>query len=265
MAKSSFEDCPYHCNNGKILDRNRGIMVDCPHCSSKRSKIVEEGKIVSDEGSIEDLSKVLGLNVKNIKPMLDYSFLIADSEKVYLDRESMEAQENFVNSIRDNLVLGHKPQFSCCIGLGVKGRLDFLAYSILALSYKSGLTISKVLTPMDFSSMLFNSDRDELEEVSSSDILVCLIPEGITKSDLYSAKGLMQTRGIKGNPTIFITTWSIEACSRLLINEDSYMMAKPSFVKYTSEGKKSKYIDRITGVSNDSIEGNNTVLDFKDL
>ena len=82
-----------------------------------------------------------------------------------------------------------------------------------------------------------------------------MIQDGASKADILSAKGLMQSRALKGKGTIFVTTWSIEACSILLgyFGEETFFLASGSFVEYKVSKKKkhSAYINQLTGVENE--------------
>ena len=84
-----------------------------------------------------------------------------------------------------------------------------------------------------------------------------MLDDGFTFAEISAAKGLMQTRALRGKPTIFITTWTVEACSGVLgfNNEGSLFMAKPVFVKYKSGKKHSKYVNNLLGVENETPSG----------
>jgi hypothetical protein len=84
-----------------------------------------------------------------------------------------------------------------------------------------------------------------------------LICDGSSKADIYSARGFMQARALKGRPTVFVTTWSIEACSILLgyFGEETYFTASGVFLEYRHSGHKhSKYINDLTGVENGMVD-----------
>ena len=102
----------------------------------------------------------------------------------------------------------------------------------------------------------------ELDMYYDSDIVFMMICDGSSKADIAAAKGLMQSRALKGKATIFVTTWSVEACSILLgfWNDSSLFMATAVFLEYKSSGKNkhSHYINQLTGVENSTVASGNT-------
>ena len=143
-----------------------------------------------------------------------------------------------------------------CFGISIKGNIDKFAYPMLAKAYLGGLSIGKFISCTEYNRLVYNMN-DTVDEFYNCDFLMMLINDGSNLAEISSAKGLMQTRALKGKPTIFITTWTIEACSGLLgFSEDScsYFMAKPVFIKYkSSKGKSSHYINNLLGVENRSV------------
>lgn len=250
----SYDDCPYHCNNGKILDVGLRKLVPCPHCSEKRKELADEGLAENDSGDVLSLSSILGINNPYLKTKFVYSAVIPEGERIFLDEESLKRQEDAIEDIYLGLTIGELPDRSYCIGLGNKGRVDRFAYPLLAKAYLSGLSVARFISCGEYNRLCINMS-DELEQYYTKDFVMMMIPDGASKADIASAKGLMQTRALNGKPTVFVTTWVIEACSILLgyYEDETYFLARGVFVEYkhSKNSKKSHYINQLTGVDNE--------------
>lgn len=255
LAKNHFDDCPYGCNaNGMILDATMGRMVQCPHCSQKKKELLKQGFVETTSDGQVPLSTVLGINNEYLSTKFVYDSVIPDGERLFIEQESLDWQSEISENLYLGLTVGGLPSESYCFGLSIKGRVDRFAYPMLAKAYLSGLTIGKFITCSEFNRLSFNIENS-MDDYYNADFLMMLINDGSNLSDLSSAKGLMQTRALKGKPTIFVTTWTIEACSGLLDFKDSssLYLAKPVFVKYKkskSDNKPSSYINHLIGVEN---------------
>jgi hypothetical protein len=253
--KNHFDDCPYGCNNeGKVLDPTRGAMVPCPHCSAIKKDLLSKGLAVEEYTEVPvSLSSLLGVNSKYLTEVFVYDSVIPESERVFLEDNSYQTQKKEAEELYHQLVLGAKPDKSYCFGISIKGRLDRFAYPMLAKAYMSGLSVAKCVSCSDYSRLQLRMN-DDLDDYLNSDIAIVVINDGCTNGDLAVVKGLMQSRALRGNPTIFLSTWTIEACSGLLSSrsdESSMFMAYPSFVSYKgSSSKRSSYINGLLGVAN---------------
>lgn len=264
VARNHFDDCPYGCNpNGMLLDTISGKLVQCPHCSEKKRELMRKGCVETEEDEILPLSTVLGIENQYLSEKFVYDVVIPDGEKIFLEEESISWQSEESEKVYLDLSIGEVPKTSMCFGLGVKGRVDRFAYPMLAKAYIGGLSIGKFISCTEFCRLQLNTD-ESLDDFYSPDFLMMLINEGCCKADLASAKGLMQTRALKGKPTIFVSTWTVEACSVLLgfADDCDYFLAKPVFIKYKKgkSSKHTKYINDILGVENEvagADEGNN--------
>lgn len=268
--KYSYDDCPYHCNNGMVLDEGLRKLVPCPHCSSKRQKLADEGVVELDTGDRESLHRILGVDNEYLTAKLVYDAVVPEGERLFLEEESVDRQRDVLEELYLGLTVGHLPESSYCFGLGNKGRVDAMAYPLLAKAYLSGLKVSKFISCSEYNRMCVKLS-DEVDNYYESDFVMMLIPDGASKADIASAKGLMQTRALKGKPTIFVTTWSIEACSILLgyWKDTTYFMARGCFVEYKVSKKKkhSAYINQLTGVENEvyNENSNSSVVSMSDL
>lgn len=252
---SSLEDCPYHCNNGKLMDYELKKIVPCPYCSEKKNQLAKDGLAEDTDGSIISLPTMLGINNKYLNSKFIYESVIPDGEKVFLDEESVKKQGEVLEDIYLGLGVGELPERSYCIGLGYKGSIDRVAYPLLAKAYLSGLSVAKFISCTQYNRMCINMS-DEVEGYYTKDLVIILIQDGASKADIASAKGLMQTRALNGKCTIFLTTWVIEACSMLLGYpfDDTFFLATGVFVEYKvgKNKKKSHYINQLTGVENET-------------
>lgn len=252
-----FDDCPYNCSSGKVLDRVQRKLIPCPYCSKKKKELADKGFAETVEGNVEMLSTILGVENDYMKAVFSYDATVPDGERLYIEKESIERQKSIAEELYLGLTVGQKPDRSYCFGLGNKGRVDRFVYPLLAKAYLSGLTVSKFLSCTDYNRMLVNMSY-ELGSLYSNDIVIMMICDGSSKADIAAAKGLMQSRALRGLATVFVTTWSIEACSVLLgfWGESSLFLATGVFLEYKSSGRNrhSRYINQLTGVENGTVD-----------
>ena len=251
--KLGFDDCPYHCNNGKLMDYNLMKLVPCPHCTEKRKELAKEGVVETDEGELKSLHDILGIKNKYLNAKFVYEAVIPDGERVFIEEDSLNRQKEVLEGIYSGLILGELPDRSYCIGLGIKGRIDRLAYPFLTKAYLAGLSVAKFISCSEYNRLCVNMSS-EVEQYYEKDFVMMLIPDGASKVDIASAKGLMQVRALNGKPTVFVTSWVIEACSMLLgyYDDDTYFLASGVFCEYkhNKHSNKSPYIRQLTGVEN---------------
>ena len=253
-VKNHFEDCPYNCNSsGKLLDVNTGEMVNCPHCSKLKKEMLAKGIAVEEDTDNRlPLSDILGIKSKYLSKNYVFDTVIPEGERLFLEEDSVEYVKTETEKLYHILSIGEVPDNSYCFGISIKGRADRLAYPLLATAYLRGLKVGKFITCSEVSRLQLKGS-DVIDELYDVDILIMLIGEGSTKGEISCAKGMMQARALKGKPTIFITTWTIESCSLMLgysSDEGNLLLAKPVFVKYKNSGKSSNYINNLTGVEN---------------
>lgn len=268
--KKRFDECPYKCNsNGTILDTATGKMVPCPYCSEKKRELMKEGAVEVEDDEISlPLARVLGIENEYLSDNFVYNAVVPEAELLFIDEESVQHQKEVAEELYLGLTIGNLPSESLCFGISIKGRAERFAYPMLAKAYMSGLTVCRFISCTEFNRISLDSKEDILE-FYNADFLIMLINEGCLQADLASAKGLMQARSLKGKPTVFVTTWTVESCSLFLgfWDNDSNSLATPVFLEYKTSKKKghSHYINKILGVENDFVEsgnGNNTVSDF---
>lgn len=255
IAKNHFEDCPYNCNeSGMLLDSSQGKLVPCPYCSKKKKELLAQGFVESVEDEQVPIGDALGIQSNYLSTNFVYEAVIPDGERIFIDQESLDWQSEVAEKMFLDLTVGTLPEQSICFGISVKGAIDKFAYPMLAKAYLANLKVSRLISCTEFSRLVFKMS-DEVDEFYDSDFLIMLINDGCTFADVSAAKGLMQSRALKGKPTVFITTWNIEACSGLLgFKEDaSYFLAKPVFIKYKSSKGHSRYVNGLLGVENQTL------------
>lgn len=256
IAKNHYDDCPYGCNvNGMILDSSVGKLVPCPHCSKRKKELMAQGCVEEVETDVKvSLNSVLGINSEFLSARFVYDSAVPEGERLFMDSESIEWQKGEAEELYLALSIGQLPETSLCFGIGVKGRVDIFVYPMLAKAYLNNINVSPFISCSEYCRKAYNLD-DAVDLYMNSDLVIMLINDGASLADISAAKGLMQTRALKGRPTVFVTTWTIEACSGLLGFKDdaSLFLAKPVFVRYKT-GKNSKhspYINNLLGVEND--------------
>ncbi len=262
-----FEDCPYHCSNGYLFDRGLKKKIPCPYCSERKKELARDGVAQTEEGKLGDLPRLLGVDNDYMKPVFEYDWVVPDGERLFMEQDSITRQKDLAEELFLTLSVGQIPDRSLCFGLGNKGRVDKFAYPMLAKAYLSGLSVSRFISCTDYNRLLVAMSPD-LDALFSADFVLMLICDGSSKADIASAKGLMQSRALRGKPTVFVTTWSIEACSILLgyWNDPSYFLASGVFLEY-HVGKKSKhshYINQLTGVENSTMYEEDVVSETGD-
>lgn len=257
--RNRFDDCPYHCNDsGSILDTVAGKMIPCPYCSEKKKQMMKDGHVeVEDEEISLPLAKVLGIDAEFLNDTFAYKSVIPEAELLFIDEESVKKQSDTAEELYLGLTVGRLPSESYCFGISIKGRAERFAYPMLAKAYMSGLTVGRFISCSEFSRVSLDSKEDVLD-FYNVDFLMMLINEGCLQSDLAAAKGLMQARALKGKPTVFVTTWTVESCSLFLgySDNDSKSLATPVFLEYKTTKKKghSHYINKILGVENGFVQ-----------
>lgn len=257
IAKSHFDDCPYGCNiNGKILNPDTG-WVDCPHCSKKKKELLKQGCVEEEISSdVVPLATVLGINNEYLSTKFVYEGVVPDGERLFIEEDSLKLQKELADELYLSLSIGDVPKQSLCFGISIKGRFDRFAYPMLAKAFMSGLTIGRFVSCSEFNRLSFDINNS-LNDFYEADFLMMFINDGSNLSDLSAAKGLMQTRSLKGKPTVFVTTWTIQACSGLLSSYDdvTLSLAKPIFLSYKSSKSKgnSNYINNLLGVENEDL------------
>lgn len=257
LVKNHFDDCPYNCNvNGMILDTETRKLVPCPHCSKKKKELLKQGYVETVEDEKVPLSTVLGIKNEYLSTKFVYDSIVPDGERLFIEDESLDWQKEVAENLYLGLTVGTLPEESICFGISIKGKVDRFAYPMLSKAYLSGLSIGKFVSCSEFNRLSFNIENS-MDDFYNADFLMMLINDGSNLSDISSAKGLMQTRALKGKATIFVTTWTIEACSGLLgyKGDSELALASPVFLKYKSakSNKQSSYINKLLGVENKSL------------
>lgn len=239
---SEDSKCIYNCNNGRIFDVNIRSWVPCPVCKDKKLKEFE-----IDENEI---SEKLGVDGSSLSGVLVPEAIIPSNERGYIEPESFESLSSNLNEIYSRLVQGKSIKKSYCFGLGVKGKIKELVFPLQKVAYTSGVDVVKFISAIGLSQMLLKQSLPE--NIFTGELCIILVNEGCSKADVSACKGIMQERATNGLGTVFVTTWSIEACSNLLgyESDDDCYLAKPVFIRYKYSERHSNYINDLFGVDN---------------
>lgn len=240
------------CSNGKVYDHELRKMVICPVCKKSRKEEIKDN-IRGEVPPEERLEKRFGFEGQVLNVGYEFESVILDVEKPILEPQSLQEMEESLQYLISTYQSGELPGYSICYGLGIKGRMDRLIYPMMVKAHQQGLTVHRVLSLMEYSQLYQRAD-EELDDILKAQVVFVVVNEGCTNYDIAAGKGLMQSRSLKGLPTIFVTTWLIEACSALLstVNDEELSLAKPVFVTYrqgySTNGEESNYIRNLKGI-----------------
>lgn len=251
--ETTKEDCPFSCSNGKIFNKVTRRMEQCPHCKDIRREEIKSGE--TSEG--DNISEILGFGKGLFSETLVWEALIPDNEKEFIEPESLDQVKEFVETLYGQLSLGEVPRSSSCIGLGIKGNLLKLVYPLLVQAYKNGVKVAPFTSVTEFARKM--SRGENIDPWINAELAILLLNEGVSLGDMASAKGVMQMRSVRGRPTIFVTTWTIEAASGLLgyFGSKQLDLAEPIFVNYRrsrGRGGSSRYINHLRGVEEGAVD-----------
>lgn len=264
MAKTY---CKYQCNNkGKYFDKVERVFKICPEHSALRSKEVREG--VTESGN--EVYKLLGFSEDYLTYEFDSDSVITKSQLPFLDRNSVDSLKDELSVLMDNIKLGTAPKRSVTIGLDRQFNADTVAVPLLLNAYKAGLTVAPLVSSTDYRVQVQREDNQALTDGNvenfreiylNREVVLMVIPSGVSEQDILEAKGLMQARAVKGKVTIFLTSRPKELLSEICaINEEeanrycSYFMG----VRYKSGSYTEK---RSTAYKSVEVRGDSLTLD----
>lgn len=254
---NQFEDCPYHCDNGRVFNPFTREYEPCPACADKKQALIKGIDPETKLRTGQDLKDLLGFTSRNLDEHVTISALIPPDEQKYIEEESITKIEEAIKTILKYVDTYSRLPNSYCFGLGIKGDIEKFAFLLLARAYRAGYSISRFLSISEIHRWNSMDKTQELEDLVNKDLALILLPDGFRAAERDTAKGIMQQRGIKGHATIFLTTWKIESVSGLLNaynNPDMLTMARPVFVEYKSKkSSHSNYINNLTGMVNESV------------
>lgn len=241
------ENCPNQCNPTTHLFLNRATreLVPCPICKTT----------LRDTLLTQDLSEELGIpDMKGYTGQLLLDKIIPAYEVSYLTPESYQGFCDYLQTLWGSLSQGILPSRSLALGLGMKGRVNQVAFPLLATSALAGLTVHPFISASEITALKLREDIEALEKLYSSQVLIVLLEEGASRAHLQVLKGVMQTRSIRSLPTIILTTWSVNSVATLIDSdpEVGYSLADPHFVQYltshTTADQPSKYSQVTMGI-----------------
>lgn len=215
MAKPLYPDCTYHCNQGQYFNDLTRKMVPCEHCTSKRSAEVRDGILTDDAGVEENLTEALGFSVKSAPLLIIEDRIIPRSEREVMNYDTVVNFFKVLNDVMNRLKLGNKIPTSVVFGLPREGRFDLIAHPVLMTAYKTGMKVAPVTTTGEYmrSRSLVQSgeakmseEQEFYEKYFDSDVLVVILPSGVSEREILAGKSIMQERAAKGRSTMFLTT-----------------------------------------------------------
>lgn len=242
----------HNCTNGQVFDFATKSRIPCPVCRTDRAKVVVDKSFYQEVGIVNN----------HLGRRFVWDEVISPGEKAFLNIEQYKTVGDELTAIYEGLSAGNPPNYSAVAGLGYKGDIEKVAYPMLAAAYTSGLQIAPLTGVKRYNRESLEEGSDLVFQLEEAQFAIVVLTEGMSKAEIFAAKGLMQERGLRGWPTLFLTTWTIEGCSALLAEagtDDSKLLAKSLFITYAKAEKKSNYINNITGVQNTKIVGTDPV------
>lgn len=263
-------ECKYGCIDGLYFEPNQRRKLPCPDCSKDRAKNIRIGLGYSenyDENGVPDmvsLQEIVGFPVTDVDRY--------DFEKV-LSRENARSVKSGLNEtmsmmqeIMDKAALGVSLPDSYVVGLNSKCNLKHFVASIILSYYKSSGKTYKALSIKDYlalaktrTDMLNYADYEEhhkiWDKIHSARCLVVFLTSGGNREEIESAKGLMQSRALKGEGTVFVTTMPSSYLRELTTGDEPQMTATGSHIVF--EGGTEVDPEKIVGFNpgNDALFG----------
>lgn len=265
------DTCEYHCDNGVYFDRVQRKRIQCPVHAKKREEDVRTGYV---EGNL-NLSELLGFEGDYFETTLDVEQLLSKSQLGMLSKESIADLKDSVSKVNNNLLLGVSPDMSWCFGLDRTCRADKIAVPLLLSAYKAGLTLAPFISATDYRVRTVreealnrvNDTTDNFRDLYINvDVVVMLIPSGVSEGDVLESKGLMQSRAAIGKSTIFITSRPYEVMTEIIAtdgDEPTKFIARPAMVRYQGSDDVEVIAERRRSARNARVMGNahSTTLD----
>lgn len=225
----SFPDCPYHCTNGILVNPYKGVSIPCPHCEQKRKE-----KVTNLQSTVEEKSIYEQLRITQPFTGSDFNMkrLIPDYALKYIEPESVEVVERFLNEMFTMIGIGEYLDYSVMFNMGKKAHVDNLIVPYMLKAYENGIKVAPYLDVLTLCKL-----RRELETTGTNfsytdnwgssfndyveaDICFVYIDAGVTQNGVDCVKGLMQIRASKGRPTYIVTDYWRRGISDLVSEED---------------------------------------------
>ena len=238
----SFNNCPYNCNNGVVLDAIRKSKDDCPYCKEVRKRLLN-GSLKLQEGltlqeKLQLTKPVIGYNT------FDMKMVIREKDRVFIDSESLTDVENKMQELLDYVNAKRPLEYSVLFNCGKKvHELDYLSM-LIAKAYENGFSVSPLLFDDDLIDLrnadlkgTLDSKQQYLKSVIyTSDICVVDILASATKDHVMLVDALLTKRARNGKATIVLTNSWIKQVQEMGCYDDYYSLEEPRFysIKYAA-------------------------------
>lgn len=225
----SFDDCPNHCVDGKVVDPYKHKRIECPYCAEKRRKFAKGD--IADKKTGKTISELLDLPMSYTGNEFNEELVIPEFARKYMDLDSVSNVLSKLRELITDISIGKLPSCSLMFNLGKKSNEVNFIYPYLIKGYVSGRSLVPLVTLTDlcqlrlkYEGSVYSSDLDKsytYKDLIERDICVVVIDAGATYTSLLAVKGLLQLRAHKLKPTIVFTNqWNNYV--RDICSEDGY-------------------------------------------
>lgn len=195
---------------GFLWDTKEKVFVPDPDYNKEKARKIRFGETLMLD---EEIKQLLGFG-ENFIPMTDLNidYLLGEITVKTTTKQSRLLLTEALFKLKDDLQSGVLPQMSYLISLGNYGRVNELAFYLLAKAYIAGLTVSKV-------KYIFELDNYKThEQLINDDIVVIITKNEPTSLQLSDLSMILQKRATEGKPTILINNKKRVSSYRILFN-----------------------------------------------
>lgn len=248
----SFPDCPYKCTNGMIINAYTRKKVICPYCQEKRAEKLNDVSYEDDDNLYNQLKIPFSFTGDNFSMDLLYT----DSEINKFDKASLDLVRSKLEELISDASIRVTPSSSLMFNLGIKVKEYNFIYPYMLKCFKSGLSITPLLTSYDIVRLRNDFDRgivkndkfgDNFNDYISSDICIVVIDAGVTDIGCNAVKGLMELRAYNSKPTIIFTkAIGAKIYDMCIDNDYCFSLANLISIKYISKEITAKDSNNVT-------------------
>ena len=243
----SFDDCPNHCNKGKIFDPYKHKTTICPYCAEKRKTLLKQA--VVDKDSKENLLQRLGLKPNLFGTSFDFNNIIPEGDRPNIEDTSYLNTRDSVDALMNKATLGEDIEFSLFYSFGVRANILNFVYPLLVRYYKAGVEVAPFMQAREVSKLRYYDsicDDTKIKGVTYADLLkkkLCVVwlDAGCCLKDIDTVKGLMECRALNDFVTIIVSSTLDINMLRLQIADEIEQckhLATPYYIKYTQKHTK---------------------------
>ena len=257
------------CVDGSIFNSATRRYEPCPYCDELKKEQINEG-VVDDEGKRKSLSEVLGF--RRIFSNLSYNGkkVLGEYTYTHMDKEVLTSLNERLESLVVSMISNKPLQTSLMVYLGSESDIELLGYLILANAYKSGKTVSELVTPYTLRSA--KQRLDDYGEMLKADVVVATFSPSL-KDDVYLMDDFMKERALRGRATIFLLTNGVglnsviqKMCSYTERNlHQALYMGIPNMSSMDDDNKRLGRINRVIKNGNENLKVNTPLLTLEDI